>query len=438
MFNEVIYMKILIKNIDELYTVNDNDFILNNAYIIIDKNKIKEYGKTELFTYNEKNFDRIIDAEGKIVLPGLINTHTHAAMTLLRGYADDLPLKEWLENKIWPFESKLKGSDIYWGSMLAIIEMIKNGITTFTDMYFQMNKVAKAVKESGIRAVLSQGLIEANDGLKGLEEASAFFIEWNNNANGRITTMLAPHAPYTCTPDFLKRIINISNEQKSAINIHLAETKWEKDFIYNKYKMTPTALLNNIDLFKRPTIAAHCIFLDDNDIDILAENNVGVSYNPKSNMKLADGIARIEEMIKKGINVGLGTDGVASNNRLDLIEEARIGSYLQKVRYMDPTVLNTHSILKMLTINGAKAIKIMNLGKIKKGYLADLILVDIKESSNYYPHHNNLSNLLYAGSGNDVDTVIVDGNILMEKRNLLTIDVEKIYYEIEKRVERLV
>ncbi|QTL98245.1 amidohydrolase family protein [Iocasia frigidifontis] len=427
-------MEILIKNIDVIYSANQE--MINNGYIIIKDKLITEVGSGYHEDQEHNKYDQVIDGRGKIALPGLVNCHTHAGMTLLRGYADDLPLNKWLNDKIWPYEAGLNSDDIYWGTMLAIIEMIRTGTTLFADMYFSMDLVAKAVQESGIRAVLSTGLIEANDGRKGLIESLEFSRKWMGGADGRITTMLGPHAPYTCSEGYLREIIDLSNEHNLPVNIHLAETKGEYAEIEKEYGLSPVKYLNNIGLFSRPVVAAHCVYLDDEDIDIMASNQVGVVYNPASNMKLGSGIAPICKMIDKDIKVGIGSDGVSSNNNLDLIEEARLGSYLQKVDKLNPTVMDVHSLLKMLTLSGSRVLQLGdNLGIIAQGNLADIILVNISNNSFYYPHHNNLSNLFYAGSGRDVDTVIINGKIVMNKKNILTIDVEKIYYEVERIIK---
>lgn len=426
-------MRILIKNLDKIYTVNnEGNTVINNGMIVIRDNKIAGLGTN--LKVEENNFDKIIDGKSKIALPGLINTHSHSAMTLLRGYADDLALKEWLENKIWPFEATLTEEDIYWGSKLAVLEMIKTGTTTFLDMYFEMNSVAKVIEESGIRAVLSEGLIEANDGDIGLDSSLGFCKKWQGQADGRITTMLAPHSPYTCSREYLKKISDIGKENALAINIHLAETRKEYDDSIRKFGTTPVKYLNNIGLFDNQLIAAHCVYMNDTDLDIFAQNNINVSYNPSSNMKLGSGIARITDMLEKGINVAFGTDGVGSNNNLDMIEEARIGSYLQKANTLNAGVLDKNDILKMLTINGAKALQLKQLGKIQKGYLADIILVNIEGNTHFYPSHNSLSNLLYAGSGKDVSTVIINGDLIYNNYKFLTLDSEEIYSNIEKIV----
>ncbi|MFW5998292.1 MAG: amidohydrolase [bacterium] len=426
---------ILIKNIKEIYTMNESNFKIEEGYIIIKENIIQEIGETPVPKKEKMNnihFDKIINGENTVALPGLINTHTHSAMTLLRGFADDLPLKNWLEEKIWPVEAKLSPEDIYWGSLLAIIEMIKSGTTTFADMYFKMDQIGQAVKKSRIRAVLSQGLIEANDGKEGLKNAVTFCKKWNNKANKRITTMLAPHAPYTCSPEYLEDIYEISRNLDLPINIHIAETKNEIKTIQNKYNLRPLELLEKVKLLERPIIGAHCVHLNENDIELLKNNKVGVAYNPNSNMKLGSGIAPVNLMLKKGIKVGIGTDGTASNNNLDLIEEAKIGSYLQKANNLDPTLLDVKTMSKMLTINGARILHLENLGKLQPGFLADLILIDIKKDSVFYPHHNNLSNILYAANGNSVKTVLINGNVVMENKKITTINEQKVYREVER------
>ncbi|MDI3546520.1 MAG: 5-methylthioadenosine/S-adenosylhomocysteine deaminase [Halanaerobiales bacterium] len=425
------FMAILIKNIDEIYTVTDNP-VIKDGYIVIEENIIKEIDTSDNFQRDEKDFTKVINGRGKLALPGLINTHTHAGMTLLRGYADDLPLQTWLKEKIWPYEAGLSADDIYWGSMLAIIEMLQTGTTTFTDMYFQMDRVARAVEETGIRGVLTQGLIEANDGLEGLEDAKRFSREWHQQADGRITTMLAPHAPYTCSAGYLKKVIDISVDLELPINIHVAETRVEYDDSLRKYGLSPVKYLAELGVLERPVIAAHCVYVDDGDLEIMADKDVGVAYNPSSNMKLGSGIAPVTKMLEYGINVGIGTDGVASNNNLDLIEEARIGSYLQKVNGLDPTSLNTDELLSMLTLSGARALRLQRLGQLKEGNLADIILVNLNDTSFYYPHHHNLSNLFYAGSGRDVSTVIINGQVIMEDNELLTVDQERVFYEVER------
>ncbi len=427
-------MKILIKNIDEIHSPFSE--IKKNQFILIEDQIIKRIDSMSLFDQSEE-YDYLIDAANKIVLPGFINTHTHAAMTLMRGYADDMPLDKWLQNKIWPFEGKMNAEDIYWGTALAVTEMIKTGTTTFSDMYFAMDKAAKVVEESGIRAVLAEGLIEANDGQDGLDKALKFALDYNDSAEGRITTMLAPHAPYTCGRNYLEQIRELARENNLPVHIHLSESRKEVNNSLENYQRSPIKYLADFDFFDNHVLAAHCVHLEPGDLEILRENKIQVAHNPMSNAKLANGIAPIKKYLENEINVSLGTDGVSSNNSLDMLKEAKMASYLQKIKYEDPTAVDTESILEILTVNGARALVIDKLGLIEEGYQADLQLIDIKNNSFYYPHHNILSNLFYAADSRSVETVIAAGKILMENNELKTLDQEKIYYESEKRAFKI-
>lgn len=381
----------------------------------------------------------IIDGKGKIALPGLVNGHTHVAMTLFRGAADDLPLMDWLNNVIWPSESRLKGEDVYWGSLLGIVEMLKSGTTTFCDMYFFMDEVARAVEESGIRALLSRGMVALDpvNGEKGLKESGEFIKNWQGKASGRITTALAPHAPYTCPPEFLKEVISEAKKLGVPIHIHISETLDEIKIIKEKYGTTPVRHLENLGLFEVKTIGAHLVHVDDEEIEILKRYRVGAIHNPQSNMKLASGIAPVQKMLERGVLVGLGTDGAASNNDLDMFEELRTASYLQKVSTMNSQALNAKTSLEIATLLGAKALGFEDIGAIKEGYKADIILVDANETY-YYPRHNVFNLLAYSAKGADVETVIIDGEIVMKNRELTRIDEEKIKFEANKRGIQLV
>lgn len=428
-------MGILIKNILEIYPA-DKAEVLKDQYLIIEDKKIKKIASMESCP-SEKEFSEQIDAEGKILLPGLINTHTHSAMTLMRGYADDMPLQKWLQNKIWPFEAKLSADDIYWGTALGVLEMLKSGTTAFADMYFAMDKAAEVVAKSGIRAVLAEGLIEANDGEEGLENSLNFALEYNNTAEGRITTMLAPHAPYTCSRAYLEKITELAADNNLAVHIHLAETKAEVNDFLNDHSLSPVKFLADFDFFKNHILAAHLVHPQPGDLEILKNNNVNIAHNPVSNAKLGSGIAPIIDYLAADINVSLGTDGVSSNNNLDLITEARMAAYLQKVNNYDPSLIDTQQLLKMLTINGAQTLNLSQTGMIKEGKKADLILIDTQSNSFSYPHHNNLSNLFYAADSRVVDTVIIAGKTIVDRGEIKTLDQEKIYYEAEKRAKRI-
>ncbi len=381
---------------------------------------------------------REIDGAGMVALPGLVNCHTHAAMTLLRSYADDLPLMKWLNEKIWPLEAKMQSEDFYWGAMLCCLEMIKSGTTTFADMYFEMNQVARAVEESGMRACLSRGMVGVGPGAqKAVDESVRFVEEWHGQAGGRITTMFGPHAPYTCPPEYLKKVIELAGHYGVGIHIHVSETKDEVRQIKEGYGTTPVRHLDSVGVFETPTLAAHCVHLDKGDIKILAEKKVGVAHCPESNMKLASGISPVVEMLRSGVMVGLGTDGASSNNNLDMMEEMHSAALLQKVACCDPMVMPSFETLRMATCGGARVLDLPDVGMLKTGMKADLILVDLRRP-HLCPQHDLIAHLVYSAQSADVDTVIINGEIVMEGRQVLTIDEEKVMAEVQRCANRLV
>jgi 5-methylthioadenosine/S-adenosylhomocysteine deaminase len=428
---------ILVKNVN-VVTMQGHDRIISDAEIAIDKGKIIGVGPVGTVKPDFRP-DRLIDGRGFVAMPGLINCHTHAAMTLLRGYADDLPLMHWLSEKIWPLEAKLEPGDIYWGSLLCCLEMIKSGTTTFADMYFHMPEVARAVEKSGIRACLSRGLIGVGpEAETALEQSKQFVQDWHGAANGRITTMLGPHAPYTCPPDYLKKVMALADQLAVGIHIHLAESKTEIEDITRDYNKSPVKLMLDTGVLERRVLAAHCVHLTDEDIDILAEKGVGVAHNPESNMKLASGIAPVYKMLKKGVKVGLGTDGAASNNNLDMIEEMRSASLLQKVACMDPVVLPSYETLKMATCGGAGILGLENeVGMLKEGMKADIILLNFHKP-HLYPKHDLIAHMVYSAQSADVETVLIDGQVVMENRRVLTIDEEEVLSKVQEIAERLI
>ena len=388
--------------------------------------------------------DKIIDGVNLAALPGFVNCHTHAAMTLFRSYADDLPLMQWLEEKIWPLEAGLQKEDIYWGTLLCCAEMIRSGTTTFADMYFHMGQAARAVEKAGLRASLSRGMIGtapvggAAGELPPLEYSVEFAKKWHGAAGGRITVMLGPHAPYTCPPDFMRRVIEAARAFGLGIHIHLAETAGEVEDIKRRYGKTPIQLMDGLGLFELPVLAAHCVHLEERDIEILAAKKVGVAHNPQSNLKLASGIAPVARLLAAGAVVGLGTDGAASNNNQDMIEEMRTAALVQKAAAGDPRALPAFTALQMATVNGARALGLAGeVGLLKAGYRADIILVNLRKP-HLYPRHDPVAHLVYAAQGADVETVLVDGRVLMENRKLLTMDEEEVLSKAEECAQRLV
>lgn len=382
--------------------------------------------------------ERTIDAKDMLAIPGLVNAHTHASMTLLRSYADDMELMTWLNDHIWPVEAKMVSDDIYWGAALAAVEMIESGTTTFADMYGPfMERVADVVAESGMRGVLSRGIIGvAPDGEKKLEENVTLYNDYHGAADGRITVMFGPHAPYTCPPEFLKKVAAAAQRLGADVHIHMNETKAEIEQITKQYGKRPFQYVEDTGLFESPTLAAHCVHLSDEEIAIIKRHHIRAAHNPGSNMKLASGTAPVPRLLKEGVTVGLGTDGASSNNNLDMLQEVQLAALLHKVNEYDPLAVPAFEALKMGTEYGAKAVGLDGLGRLETGAKADIVLVSMKGAA-WCPRFNEVSLLVYSGNAGDIDTVICDGKILMEHRELTTLDEEKIKYEAQRCAERL-
>ncbi|KLU61063.1 5-methylthioadenosine/S-adenosylhomocysteine deaminase [Peptococcaceae bacterium CEB3] len=380
--------------------------------------------------------DRFLDCPNDVVMPGLINTHTHAAMTLLRGYADDLPLMPWLEDKVWPFEAKLSDEDIYWGTMLALAEMIRSGTTTMSDMYASMDRVAEAVLSAGTRAALARGMIgSAANGLQALRENIELYRTYHRAGEGRLRVMFGPHAPYTCPGDFLQRVKSEAETLGAGIHIHVAETESEIKTIRQEHGRTPVQWLNDLGLFGGHVLAAHCVHLTPEDMEILAEKQVFVAHNPESNMKLNSGTAPVPELKRRGVVVGLGTDGASSNNNLDLFGEMRSAALQQKLR-VDSSALPAYEVLEMATVKGARALGFEDVGMLAPGFKADLITVDF-DRPHFYPRFSIPAHLVYAAHAGDVRDVMVNGRMIMEERKLLSLDEKKICAEAERRAKRI-
>ncbi len=426
--------KILIKDA-VIITMNEEDRIYSPGEILIENDLIKSVGSR---VGEVPGNATVINGSGKVVIPGLINIHNHAAMSLFRSYADDYPLMVWLEQKIFPAEAKLTPEDVYWGASLALLEMIRGGTTTYVDMYFFMDQTARACQESGMRAVLSQVFIGDNavDGFNSLQDAIGFAERWPDRTDCRVSAILGPHAPYTCSPDFLKTVLRETESTGTPLHIHLSESRHEVQQSLETYKKTPVALMKEIGLFERDVLAAHCVHVTDEDIDILVANRVGIAHNPGSNLKLGNGVAPLKKMIDSKALVGLGTDGPASNNNLDMFEEIRLAGLLQKGICEDPTFVTAGQALALGTRGGAEALKKDNIGVIREGARADLAIVDFMRP-HLQPHNDAVANLVYSAGAGDVETVIVDGKVLYDRGEFLTLDREKIYFEVKQRAKRL-
>ena len=424
-------MKILIKDV---YVVKpDGTTPLTN--IMIDGNKITGIGEVPADFRPAK----VIDGKNHLATPGFVNAHTHTSMTLTRSYADDMALMEWLNDKVWPIEAKLNEEDIYWGAMLAMVEMVRTGTTTFADMYGPyMNRVAEATMDAGLRGVLCRGIIGiAPDGEKKLQENVELYKEFHGADNGRITVMFGPHAPYACPPEFLKKVAKAAQNLGAGIHIHMHETKTEVEDSLKQYGKRPFTWVAETGLFDGDlNLAAHCVHLDDSDIAIMKKYKIAAAHNPGSNMKLASGVAPVPRLLQEGVVTALGTDGASSNNNLDMLEEVNLAAMLHKVNEYDPLAIPAFEALKMGTEYGGQAVGIKDIGRLEAGCKADITLWDMNKPA-WFPRNNLVSLLVYAANSSSVDTVICDGRIIMENNELKTLDEERICYEAQRCAERL-
>lgn len=373
-------------------------------------------------------YDRVVNGEGCLLVPGLVNAHTHLAMTLFRGVAHDLPLERWLNEEIWPRERKLTAKDVYWGSLLGLAEMILGGTTGFADMYFFMDEVARAVEEAGLRALLSYGIVApTSDRIEPeIKKAETFAREWDGAAGGRIRAALSPHAPYTCPPEVWRRVAALARELRVPIHTHLAETETEVERIRGETGRSPTEWLEELGAFSVPLIAAHCVHVLEKDIEILAAHGATAVHCPTSNLKLACGIAPVAEMLAGGVNVAFGTDGAASAGDLNMIEEMRLAALLAKHHARDPGALPAVEALRCATVRGAIALGLgRELGTIEIGRRADGVLISL-DGPHLCPGYNPLADLVYAGQGLDVRAVFVDGQALLLGGELQTLDLGEI------------
>lgn len=408
------------------------------SYIEVKDGKIV---KVEPGDYAEKeNGVDVLDGQGKWLSPGLYNTHGHTPMTMMRGVSDDVVLQEWLNNHVWPRERLFTNETAKAGTGLALAEMIRTGTTGFLDMYHMgMQNTYELVKSSGIKSMISKGMMSIGtpeEQSEKLEAAARDLKEWEQDTSGRITGMLFPHAPYTCTPEFLEKVVDAGHKHNLPLGIHLEETAREVADYQRDYGMTPAKKLKEIGFYTRPAILTHVVHATDEDLDDMSVPEVTISYNPMSNAKLGSGIARIPEMLKRGLRITIGTDSAVSNNNLDMFEELRLGALMQKVAFQDPSSIETEAVWKMATENGASSMGFGDSGKLEPGAAADFILLN-SESFALQPYDNILSHLVYAASGRDVTDSFVNGRQLMKDGELLTLDEEKINAEANRHYRKL-
>ena len=379
--------------------------------------------------------DEVIDGKNRLVIPGLINAHTHTYMSMMRNCADDLSFMDWLFKRVDPIEAQLTGEDAYWGSLLSQIEMIRSGTTTFNDMQMHIHQTTKAVRESGMRAVICRGLVGDSCDRNDQRLAQALEEMEDGKDCSRLTFLLGPHAPYTCGPDYLRMVADVAKEKGLGIHIHLSESKTELENMRRDHGCTPIEYALKSGVFEVPVVAAHCVQLEGEDISILARHGVSVVTNPASNMKLGNGFAPVAELLEAGVNVCLGTDGAASNNAQNMFREMSHLALIHKGTHQTPQCVGAPEVFRAATGAGAKALH-LNTGSIEVGKKADLAILRL-DCAGMMPNNNLLAALSYSADGSETDTVIIDGKIVMQGRELKTIDEEKVYYEIRRMCSRL-
>jgi 5-methylthioadenosine/S-adenosylhomocysteine deaminase len=427
--------RLLIENVD-LLTLDDQDRVLRNSTLAIDGKTIVGVGAVP------RDFvaDETIGGAHHVALPGWFNAHTHAAMTFQRGYAEDLDIVRWFNEHIWVMESALTEEDVYWGAALAACEMIRGGTVAFADHYFWMPQVQRVVQESGLKALLGWCVFgsdfAAEMGPTTLELTADFVSEFQDSANGRVKTILAPHSPYISSARFLERAAGVARTLGVGCHIHVAETREQFDNSLQQYGKTPVAYLAALGIFDNPSIAAHAIYLDEGDIEILHQKHVTVAQCPKTHLKLAMGTTRVPDLLRAGVNVALGTDGAPSNNDLDMLEVTRLATLIQKHDRQDATLLPSMQVLKLATQNGARALGFPNSGMLREGADADLILLDF-DRPHLVPRHDLAANVVHSARAGDVAYVIVDGKVLLRRGELTTLDEAKIMREVEARALRM-
>ena len=427
---------ILIRNA-QVITLDGQDRILPSADIAISDGIILALGPAP----DGFQPDEVIEAADHVALPGFFNAHTHAAMTLERGWAEDLPLDRWFNERVWVAESALREDDVYWGAALAACEMIRGGTVAFADHYFWVDQVARVVEESGLKALLAWCVFglgaEQEIGGTTLERTVSFVREFGDAAGGRIQTILGPHSPYVCSPEFLARVTRESERLGVGVHLHLSESQGQFDACMAQHGKSPATLVADLGLLDRPSIAAHCLYLTQTDMGVLAKKGTTVANCSKTYMKLSMGVAPVLDLLRLGVNVAIGTDGPASNNNLDMLESTRLAVLVQKLHSGDPEALPSLAALRLATQAGARALGFSNSGELAPGRSADLILMDLRRP-HLCPRHDVAANVVHAAQSADVSHVMVNGRLLLRDKHMLTMDEERIRYEAEKRAFRMV
>lgn len=426
-------MGILLKDILAVLPEGEKD-IIRKADLYVEGNRIVSIDEEPEGFQAEK----IIEGKDRLAIPGLINCHTHSYMSFMRNVADDLSFMDWLFGTIDPIEQKMTDEDTYWGACLAIIEMMKSGTTCFNDMQMNIHQTTRAVKESGMRAVICRGLVGSGDDEGGQMRLRQAFEERDAAKDcDRLSFMLGPHAPYTCDEGYMRIVSEEAKKNHMRIHVHLSESESEIQQIKEKYGCSPIEMAEKNGLFDVPAIAAHCVQITESDMEILKAKGVSVVTNPASNMKLGNGFAPVPEMLEKGINVCIGTDGAASNNSLNLFHEMSLLALIHKGVKRTPQCISAAQNFRIATINGAKALGLSEeIGSLEVGKKADIAILNLNTPS-LTPRNNLLAGLSYSANGSEVETVIIDGKITMENRRVLTMDEEVVYEKVNEIITRM-
>ena len=421
----------------DISVLNENFEILSGAFVATEGDRIAYIGETR----PDGDFGREYDGKGKLLMSGFINAHAHSPMTLMRGYGENLKLQDWLNKKIFPFEAHLDSNSVYWGTLLAMAESIRNGIISTSDMYYFCDDMVRAVADAGAKANVSRSLTnftgEPAESMESYREMKELYDNYHNAEDGRIKIDMSLHAEYTSDFQTAKALAEYAGSiGDTVMHIHVSETASEHKECIERHGKTPAAYLEEAGLFDIPALAAHCVYSTDEDLEIFARKGVTVATNPVSNMKLASGICDAAKVLDKGVGLAIGTDSVASNNSLDFFEEMKVLAIGNKAARLDPQVMTPVQVLHAATVGGAKAQGREDTGCIKTGNKADMIVVDIS-GPEMHPVHNLANNLVYSCSGKSVVLTMADGKILYENGEFTTIDIEKTIYEAEKATEKI-
>lgn len=422
----------------ENITIMDENMVQqNNMFVGIEGNRIDYIGEQK----PEKDYGSVYNGKGKLLMSGFYNAHGHSAMTLMRGYGENMSLQDWLNKRIFPFEANLDGEAVYWGTLLAMAESIRYGIVSTTDMYYFCDDMIRAVLDAGCKSNMGRGVVNFTDEdlyqIDAFREMKSTFENFHGAGDGKILVDMSLHAEYTSNPKTVLQMADYTRSIGANMHVHVSETKGEHEECKKRHQgQTPVAYLNNLGLFDTPTTAAHCVWIEGDDFRILKEKGVTVASNPISNLKLASGVCNVPKLLKEGIRVAIGTDSVASNNSLNFMEEMKVFAISSKEKYEDPTAVTPEETLLAATLSGALSQGRKDSGSMKVGYKADLIVLDI-DQPHMVPVYHLANNLVYSASGSDIVLTMVDGRILWQDGEYKTIDIEKTMAEAQNAAFRI-